>query len=195
LAGLDHYLADLRLALERMHRYGLKMNPRKCAFGVSAGKFFGFIIHEKGIDIDPKRIEAMKKVEAPACNKDLQKFLGKVNYLRRFISNLSGKIDAFTPILRLKDEAELTWGQNIKRLLRRSRNICLHPRFSRRLREVLLLGFKWLQKTRLLMPFCLKKPKDGSISSHMLAVGLLMQKRGIHLLRNCAYHYIMLALS
>ena len=78
-AGLSHHLADLRLALERMRQYGLKMNPLKCAFGVSAGKFLGFIIHEKGIEIDPKKIEAMKKVEAPACKKDLQKFLGKVN--------------------------------------------------------------------------------------------------------------------
>ena len=131
-AGLCHHLADLRLALERMRQYGLKMNPLKCAFGVSAGKFLGFIIHEKGIEIDPKRIEAMKKVEAPACKKDLQNFLGKVNFLRRFISNLSGKIDAFTPILRLKNEAEFTWGQNSKRLLRRSRSICLHHWFSRR---------------------------------------------------------------
>ena len=120
------------------------MNPLKCAFGVSAGKFLGFIIHEKGIEIDLKRIEAIKKVEGPACKKDLQKFLGKVNYLRRFISNLSGKIDAFTPIIRLKNEAEFTWGQNSKRLLRRSRNICLHHRISRRLREVFLLGFMWL---------------------------------------------------
>ena len=86
------------------------MNPLKCAFGVSAGKFLVFIIYEKGIEIDPKRIEAMKKVEAPACKKDLQKFLGKVNFLSRFISNLSGKIDTFTPILRLKDEAGFTWG-------------------------------------------------------------------------------------
>ena len=109
-AGLDHHLADLRLALERMRRYGLKMNPLKCAFSVLAGKFLGFIIHEKGIEIDPKRVEAMKKVEAPTCKKDLQKFLGKVNFLRRFISNLSGKIDAFTPILRLRDETEFTWG-------------------------------------------------------------------------------------
>ena len=85
------------------------MNPLKCAFGVSAGKFLGFIIHEKGIEIDPKRIKTMKKVEAPTCKKDLQKFLGKVNFLRRFISNLSRKIDAFTPILRLKDEAGFTW--------------------------------------------------------------------------------------
>ena len=110
LAGLSHHLADLRLALQRMRQYGLKMNPLKCAFGVSAGKFLGFIIHEKGIEIDPKRIEAMKKVQAFACKKDLQKFLGKVNYLRRFISNLSGKIDAFIPILWLKNEAEFTCG-------------------------------------------------------------------------------------
>ena len=66
----------------------------------------------------------MKRVEAPTCKKDLQKFLGKVNYLRRFIFNLSRKIDSFTPILRLKDEAEFTWGaehqesfENIKNYL------------------------------------------------------------------------------
>ena len=47
------------------------MNPLKCVFGVSARKFLGFIIHEKGIEIDPKRVEAMKKVEAPTCKKDL----------------------------------------------------------------------------------------------------------------------------
>ena len=64
----------MRLAIERMRRYGLKMNPLKCTFGVSAGMFLGFIIHEKGIEIDTKRIEAMKQVETPACKKDLQKF-------------------------------------------------------------------------------------------------------------------------
>ena len=45
--GLYHHLAYLRLALEMMHWYGLKMNPLKCAFGVSAEKFLGFIIYEK----------------------------------------------------------------------------------------------------------------------------------------------------
>ena len=42
----DNHLADLCLDFERMRRYGLKMNPLKCAFCVSAGKFLGFIIHE-----------------------------------------------------------------------------------------------------------------------------------------------------
>jgi hypothetical protein len=86
------------------------MNPLKCAFGVSAGKFLDFIIYEKGIEIDPKRIEAMKRVEAPTWKKDLQKFLGKVNYLRRFFLTCPEKIDAFTPILRLKNEAKFIRG-------------------------------------------------------------------------------------
>jgi hypothetical protein len=96
-AAHKSHLANLRLAFERMCHYGLKMNPLKCAFRVSAGKFFAFIIHDKGIEVDPKRIEKIKNVQAPTCKKDLQKFLGKVNHLRKFITNLSGKIIPFTP--------------------------------------------------------------------------------------------------
>jgi hypothetical protein len=108
--SMDGHLVNLRLALKRMHRYGLKMNPLKYAFGVSAGKFLGFIIDEHGIKIDPTKIESINKVQPPRCKNDMQKFLGKVNYLRRFISNLSGKISAFALILQLKNEVEFTWG-------------------------------------------------------------------------------------
>jgi hypothetical protein len=49
LAGFNDHIADLRIALERMRSYGLKMNPLKCTFGVSTCKFLGFIVHEHGI--------------------------------------------------------------------------------------------------------------------------------------------------
>jgi hypothetical protein len=65
----------------------------------------------------------IKKVQAPTSKKELQRFLGKVNYLKGFICNLSGKVDAFTPLLRLKSGAEFTWGQNSKMLLMRLRII------------------------------------------------------------------------
>jgi hypothetical protein len=107
--SMDNHLADLCLALERMRRYGLKMNPLKCTFSVLADKFLGFIIHEHGIEIDPTKIESINKVQPPQCKNDMQKILGKLNYLRRFIFNLSGKISAFAPILQLKNEAEFTW--------------------------------------------------------------------------------------
>jgi hypothetical protein len=112
LDSIDSHLSNLRLALKRMRRYGFKINHLICVFGVSAGKFLGFIIHEHGIEIDPKKIESINKVQPPQCKNDMQKFLGKLNYLRRFIFNLSGKTSAFAPILRLKSKAEFTWGQN-----------------------------------------------------------------------------------
>jgi hypothetical protein len=110
--SMNCHLADLCLALERMCRYGLKMNLIKCVFGVSASKFLEFIIHEHGIEIYPKKIESINKVQSPQCKNDMQKFLEKLNYLRRFIFNLSGKISVFAPILRLKNEAEFTWGRS-----------------------------------------------------------------------------------
>jgi hypothetical protein len=86
------------------------MNPMKCVFSVSAGRFLGFIVHERGIEINPKKVELIKKLGWPTCKHDVQKLLGKVNYLRRFIANLVGKVDLFLPLLWLKHEQELAWG-------------------------------------------------------------------------------------
>jgi hypothetical protein len=60
-AGLNSHLADSELSFEKMCRYGLKTNPLKCAFGVSADKFLGFIVHEKGVEIDPKKLSRLKR--------------------------------------------------------------------------------------------------------------------------------------
>jgi hypothetical protein len=122
------------MTLERIRRYRLKMNPLKCVFGVSAGKFLGFIIHENGIEIDPTKIESINKVQPPQCKNDMKKFLEKLNYLMQFIFNLSRKISAFAPILRLKNEAEFTWGwggggwEISNTLLTTSKDTCLHHR-------------------------------------------------------------------
>nr|CAE04993.2 OSJNBb0093G06.1 [Oryza sativa Japonica Group] len=75
--GIEGHMADLRLAFERMRRYGLKMNQLKCAFGVSAGKFLGFMVHERGVEINPKKIEKIRDFKAPICKKEVQKLLGK----------------------------------------------------------------------------------------------------------------------
>jgi hypothetical protein len=48
---IEHHIADLRKVFERTRKYGLNMNPTKCAFSVSAGQFLGFLVHERGIEI------------------------------------------------------------------------------------------------------------------------------------------------
>jgi hypothetical protein len=90
LAEFSSHIAGLRKAFNKMCRYSLKMNPRKCDVGVSASKFLGFIIHEHGIEIYLDRIKSIRNVGPPTCKLEMQKFLSKVNYLRSFICNLAG---------------------------------------------------------------------------------------------------------
>jgi hypothetical protein len=70
-AEFSSQIADLRKAFDKMCRYGLKKNPRKCDFGVSAGKFLGFTIHEHGIEIDPDRIKFIRNVGPPTCKLEM----------------------------------------------------------------------------------------------------------------------------
>jgi hypothetical protein len=109
---IEDHMTDLKLSLERMKKYGLRMNPLKCAFGVTSGKFLGFVVHEHGIQIDPKKIESISKIGEPVCKKDVQKLLGKINCLRHFISNLAGRVESLLPLVRLKHKVEFTWGHN-----------------------------------------------------------------------------------
>jgi hypothetical protein len=78
-------------------------------FGIRTG-CDSFVVHEKGIEIYPKKIESITRLGRPECNHDVQKLLRKINYLRRFIANLVGKVDSFLPLLRLKHEQDFAWG-------------------------------------------------------------------------------------
>jgi len=104
------HLADLQKILECTRKHGLKMNPNKYAFGVSTGQFLGFMAHQRGLEISRRSIDGINKVVAPADKTELQSWIGKINFMRRFISNLSGKIKAFSPLLKLKANQEFVWG-------------------------------------------------------------------------------------
>jgi hypothetical protein len=76
-ARFSGHMADLKVTFKRMKKYGLRMNPLKCAFGLSAGKFLGFVVNEQGIQIDSKTIEFINKLVEPTCKKEVQNCLGR----------------------------------------------------------------------------------------------------------------------
>jgi len=121
------HLADLRKVLECTRKHGLKMNPNKRAFGVSAGQFLGFVVHHRGIEISRRSIDAIGKVVAPTNKTKLQSLIGKINFIRRFISNLSGKIRAFSPLLKLKSNQEFVWGKEQQLALDEIKNYLVNP--------------------------------------------------------------------
>ena len=95
----DH-VKVLRKVFERCRLFKLRMNPLKCAFGVSAGKFLGFLVHSRGIDVDPAKTVVIATMKPPTIIKELKSFLGKVSYIRRFIPGLASISSAFTHLLK-----------------------------------------------------------------------------------------------
>ncbi|XP_049382712.1 uncharacterized protein LOC125847050 [Solanum stenotomum] len=82
--GSDH-LTHLRKFFDRLHRYNLKLNPAKCTFGVPAGKLLGFIVSRIDIELDPSKIKAIQELPHPKTTKEVMSFLGRLNYISRFI--------------------------------------------------------------------------------------------------------------
>jgi hypothetical protein len=126
-ASFIEHMADSRTTLERMAKYDLKMNSLKCTFGVPAGHFLGFIVHKHRIQIDPKKVESIQKLEEPTCKRDVQKLLGNINYLRWFIENLSGMVDSLVPVVRLKHNKEFIWGADQRDALKRIEDYLTKP--------------------------------------------------------------------
>jgi hypothetical protein len=103
------------------------MNPKKCAFGVSPGQFLGFLVHERGIEIGLKSQEAMRTIVPPTTKKDLQQLIGKINFVRRFISNLSGRIEPFMDLVKIKADEEFRWGAEQQRAFEEIKEYLARP--------------------------------------------------------------------
>ncbi|KAF5934569.1 hypothetical protein HYC85_030740 [Camellia sinensis] len=83
-----HYTA-LQKFFQRIREFRLRLNPQKCTFGVTAGKMLGFLITQRGIEVDPSKIKAISEMPPPRTEKEVRGFLGKVQFIRRFISKLT----------------------------------------------------------------------------------------------------------
>ncbi|XP_028118784.1 uncharacterized protein LOC114316317 [Camellia sinensis] len=137
-----------------MRTYKLKMNPLKYAFGVSAGNFLDFLVHHKGIEVDANKAKAILGARPPANKKELQSFLGKVNFLRRFIANLAKKTLAFSHLVKIKSDHEFKW------------EVCHQEAFD--------LLKKYLTNPPVLMPPMAGKPLKLYISASDLSIGCLL---------------------
>ena len=95
----DH-LDDLMETFNTFHSYNIKLNPNKCAFGVTAKKFLGFLVSQRGIEVNPEKIRAIMELEPPKMVKEVQSLNSKVVALNRFVSKATDKYLPFFRTLR-----------------------------------------------------------------------------------------------
>nr|CAN78757.1 hypothetical protein VITISV_035650 [Vitis vinifera] len=89
------HVLHLQEVFHLLRKYGMKLNPSKCAFGVSAGKFLGFMVSQRGIEVSPDQVKAVMETPSPRNKKELQRLTGKLVALGRFIARFTDELRPF----------------------------------------------------------------------------------------------------
>ncbi|KAL0340174.1 UNVERIFIED_CONTAM: hypothetical protein Sradi_4534200 [Sesamum radiatum] len=101
------------------------MNPSKCAFGVTFGKFLGFIIRQRGIKIDKTKIDVVLRMPEPQNVHELKSLQGKLAYLRRFISNLTHRCQPFSRLI--KKDVSFQWDEACDKAFKSIQSYLMKP--------------------------------------------------------------------
>ena len=94
------HVEDLRGVFDVLRQHKLRLNAKKCAFGVEAGKFLGYLITGQGIEVNPDQIEVVKCLKPPSNPKEVQLLTDMLAALNRFISKFANRCRPFYQLLR-----------------------------------------------------------------------------------------------
>ena len=94
------HITHLSEAFQILREYNMKLNPAKCAFGVSGRKFLGFIVNNQGIEPNPDKIRVVLDMQPPLNIKEVQRLTGRIVALSIFVSKASDRCQLFFQVLK-----------------------------------------------------------------------------------------------
>jgi len=102
----EEHITHLRQCFQVLNRYNMKLNPSKCTFGVTSGEFLGYLVTRRGIEANPKQISAIIDLPSPRNTREVQRLIGRIAALNRFISRSTDKCLPFYQLLRANKRFE-----------------------------------------------------------------------------------------
>ena len=106
----EDHLDDIEKVFAKLDKFNWKLKLKKCQFAQGKIQYLGHVISQNQIEVHPKNIDKIKLLKRPSCIKDIQAFLGSINYYRRFIPNLSEMTQPLIINLRGKNK-EFIWNE------------------------------------------------------------------------------------
>src|SRR6266540_1193685 len=94
------HMGDLEETFLHLRKADIRLNVEKCVFGVRAGKLLGYLVSKRDIEANPEKIQAVLRMNPPSCQKELQKLIGRLNALGRFIPRAAERNLPFFKALR-----------------------------------------------------------------------------------------------
>nr|XP_025678495.1 uncharacterized protein LOC112778389 [Arachis hypogaea] len=118
----EQLISDLKAVTDTLRRHQMRLNPTKCAFGMEAGKFLGFMITQRGVEANPEKCRAVLETTSPKNLRDVQKLTGRLTALSRFLGASAQKAIPFFKLMKKgapfvwKEECEMAF-QHFKKTL------------------------------------------------------------------------------
>jgi hypothetical protein len=130
----EHY-CHLRKVFLKCRSFGISLNPKKSLFALQEGKLLGHIVSAEGVRIDPSRVEEIQALSVLRSKMEVQSFLCKINFLRRFVPNFAEEVKLITCMLRKGNEVRWTFEsrhsfEKIKKALIKA-PVLINPNYSK----------------------------------------------------------------
>ena len=119
------YVTDLTRIFEILREHKLRLNASKCSFGVGSGKFLGYMVTHRGIEVNPDQIKAINNLQPPQNPKEVQKLTGMMAVLNWFISRLADRCRPF--FLLLHKWKEFEWSKECVVAFQELKQYLSHP--------------------------------------------------------------------
>lgn len=150
-------LAEItKVVIEKLFNAGLKLNKDKCIFDRDSVKFLGHLVTANGLKADPEKVEAISRLRTPSNKQQLQRVLGMITYLGKFIPNLSELTSPLRKLL-VKD---VTWDWNVEQ-----ENAFVKIKLA-------------MQSTPVLIYYDVNAPVTLSVDASSQALGAVLLQRG-----------------
>ena len=96
----ENLIPNLKETFGNMRKHNMRLNPKKCIFGIKAGKFLGFMVSQRGIDANPTKVQAVVDLAEPKSKKDVIRLTGRMVALSKFIAKSPKNLCCFFKLLR-----------------------------------------------------------------------------------------------
>ncbi|GJR80494.1 reverse transcriptase domain-containing protein [Tanacetum coccineum] len=103
-------IRDIEETFKTLREINMKLNPKKCTFGMREGMFLGYKVNADGLKVCPDKVEAVLSLPSPKCLKDVQRLNGKLASLNRFLSKSAKKsLPFFKTLKKCTKKSDFQW--------------------------------------------------------------------------------------
>ncbi|XP_047171035.1 uncharacterized protein LOC124839305 [Vigna umbellata] len=123
--SVEEHVKDLAEVFYQVRKYNMRLNPAKCTFWVPTGKFLGFVLTTRGIEANPDKCRTILEMRSPQKLKEVQRLVGRLTSLSRFIPKLAERIKLIVRIM--KKSAGTDWDDQCEQAFNKVKSILVTP--------------------------------------------------------------------